>query len=148
LVLSTLHTNDAPSAITRLYDMGVEKYLLASSVIGVIAQRLVRKICPHCRESYFPISEELKELGISSEVPIRFFKGKGCKMCYQTGYKGRAAIYEIMDIDPKIREHILHHSDSSTLRKISKLETIRENGIELIKKGLTTSSEVLRVTKS
>jgi len=148
LVLSTLHTNDAPSAITRLSDMGVEKYLLASSIIGVIAQRLVRRVCPHCRESYFPSVEELKELGISSEVPIRFFKGKGCKTCYQTGYKGRAAIYEVMEINPKVREHILHHSDSSTLRKVSKLESIRESGIELIKKGLTTSSEVLRVTKS
>jgi general secretion pathway protein E len=147
LVLSTLHTNDAPSAITRLANMGIERYLLASSIIGVVAQRLVRKICSYCRESYFPSSEELKELGVFSEIPIRFFKGTGCKNCYQTGYKGRCAVYEIMNIDSKMKESILYHTDSLTLRKTANLKNIRDSGIELIKKGLTTSAEVLRVTK-
>lgn len=147
LVLSTLHTNDAPSAITRLADMGVEKYLLASSLIGVVAQRLVRKICPNCRISYFPSKEELEELGVQFKVAVRFFEGKGCKKCFNTGYSGRLAIYEMMPIEANVKRQILQHVDSESLRRASKIIGLRNDGMELVKKGLTTSKEVLRVTR-
>lgn len=149
LVLSTLHTNDAPSALTRLADMGIEPYLLASSILGVIAQRLVRQICPHCKISYLPTSEELAELGINSfEKP--FFKGSGCAHCFNTGYKGRHGIYELMTVNAKIKAQVLKSQDAQELRRTaleSKMSTLFEQGVQLVAAGITTSSELLRVTR-
>lgn len=148
LVLSTLHTNDAPSALTRLTDMGIEPYLLASSILGVLAQRLVRQICPICKEAYTPVKKELSELGLKEGGP--FYKGSGCTGCFQTGYKGRHAIYELMPVGGKIKQQVLKSQDASELRKVALAEgmkTLFEQGVELVKQGITTSAELLRVTK-
>ena len=104
LVLSTLHTNDAPSAMTRLVDMGIEPYLLSSSVLAVLAQRLVRTICESCKTSYEPTLEELEELGMDTNT---LYRGKGCKACFGSGYKGRCGIYELMEVTAPIKQQIL-----------------------------------------
>lgn len=148
LVFSTLHTNDAPSALTRLADMGIEPYLLASSILGVVAQRLVRRICPECKVSYPPSSEEKKELGCSSLVSL--YKGLGCDFCFGTGYKGRLPLYELMSVSSKIKEQVLKSQDSEELRRVAMMQgmsSLFENGMELVREGKTTSSEVLRVTR-
>jgi general secretion pathway protein E len=148
LVLSTLHTNDAPSALTRLADMGIEPYLLASSILGVLAQRLVRQICPHCKIEYFPSAKELSEIGLKTDIP--FYKGAGCNLCFQTGYKGRHAIYELMPVGGKIKLQVLKSQDAQELRKVALAEgmkTLFEQGVDLVEKGITTSSELLRVTR-
>lgn len=148
LVLSTLHTNDAPSAITRLVDMGIEPYLLSSSVVGVLAQRLLRKICSECKESYLPSQSERQSLGIIEEAP--FYRGKGCPACYGSGYKGRHGIYELMTINNALKKQIVKSPDAVELRRIA-LETgttsLLSHGGELVKQGLTTVAEVLRVTR-
>jgi len=147
LVLSTLHTNDAPSAIIRLADMKIEAYLLSSTIIAVLAQRLVRKICPHCKEEYKPTDVELKEMKIEKDS---LFKGKGCKTCFNTGYLGRIGIYELMILDDKIKKQIVQSIDIENLKENlnTNFKTIRQNGVELIKNGITTISEVIRVTKN
>lgn len=148
LVLSTLHTNDAPSALTRLVDMGIEPYLLSSSVLGVLAQRLVRKICPHCRTSYVPTEAELKELGIDEQ---RLYRGEGCSECFQTGYKGRLGIYELMPLNSALKRQLIQSADSAELQRLSRaqgMETLRRDGGYLVAQGLTTSTEVLRATRS
>lgn len=148
LVLSTLHTNDAPSALTRLADMGIEPYLLASSILGVIAQRLVRQICPHCKKEYTPSEKELNELGLQPNGP--FYKGEGCGACFQTGYKGRHAIYELMPVGGKIKSQVLKSQDAQELRKVALAEGMKslfEQGVELVALGITTSAELLRVTR-
>lgn len=148
LVLSTLHTNDAPSALTRLADMGIEPYLLASSILGVIAQRLVRQICTHCKVEYEPSEKEMQELGIESSSS--FYKGQGCMHCFQTGYKGRHAIYELMPVSGKIKTQVLKSQDAQELRKVALKEgmkTLFDQGIGLVIQGITTSAELLRVTK-
>ncbi len=148
LVLSTLHTNDAPSAVGRLIDMGVEPYLVSSSVVMVVAQRLVRLICENCKEKTKPNPEILKELGVDPDNST-FYKGKGCKKCNYTGYRGRIAIYEIMEVTPTIRELAVKKSPSEVIRKAALEEgmiTLRESGIRKVKKGLTTLEEVLRTT--
>ena len=150
LVLSTLHTNNAPSALARLFDMGIESYLLTSSIIGVLAQRLVRKICSNCRVSYLPQEEELKGLGIEGET-IEFFKGRGCEKCFNTGYKGRHGIYELMKITPSLKKQIMKTVDVSSIKrsfKEQKSEDLLKSGVNLIKKGVTTSFEVFRVVKT
>lgn len=152
LVLSTLHTNNAPSAITRLADMGIEPYLLSSSVIGILAQRLVRTICPSCKESYKPEEEELKELGIKrNEVSNGvFYRGKGCQSCFSTGYKGRQGVYEYMPVSSTIKQQIGKSCDSEGLRKIALEEgmlDLRTCGNQLVISGVTTTEEVLRVTR-
>ncbi len=147
LVLSTLHTNDAPSAITRLVDMGIEPFLLSSSVIGALAQRLVRRICTQCKESYEPSAEELSELGLKK---CRLYKGSGCQACFGSGYRGRAGLYELMHITPRIKQQLLSSADSSALQRIAiedGLQTLRDHGAQLAKEGITTSAEVLRVTR-
>ena len=149
LVLSTVHTNDAPSAITRLKDMGIEPFLIASSVEGVIAQRLVRKICPHCKEPYKPNKEELRELGLP-ERDYTFYRGKGCEHCLGTGYRGRTGIFEVLEIDEELKKLINHTQDANDIRNEAKkkgFKTMLEDGIEKILKGITTSSEVLSVVK-
>jgi len=148
LVFSTLHTNDAPSALTRLADMGIEPYLLSSSIIGVLAQRLVRKICPKCKEGYKPLAEEKKKLGLEkAEV---FYRGKGCKSCFDTGYKGRVGIYELMEVTPAIKKQVVKSPDAGELKNLFLKEggeDLRQSGIKLLLEGITTSEEVFRMTK-
>jgi general secretion pathway protein E len=153
LVLSTLHTNDAPSALTRLVDMGIEPYLLSSSVIGVLAQRLVRTICPHCTTPYTPTEHELSELKLSfADLPSgKLFKGQGCARCYGTGYKGRHGIYELMTVGSAIKRQIVKSADAVMLQKValdSGMKSLREEGAHLVCQGLTSSAEVLRVSRS
>lgn len=146
LVLSTLHTNDAPSAITRLVDMGVEPYLVSSSVIGVIAQRLVRRICEGCKEPYEESPEILREMGI--ETGLKLYRGKGCPNCLNTGYWGRIALFEQLDFDEELRRELIRTQDASVLRRIAiekGMRTLKEDGIIKALKGLTTLSEVIRV---
>jgi len=148
LVLSTLHTNDAPSALTRLADMGIEPYLLASSILGVIAQRLVRQICPACKTAYDPTDEELSELGLKRKG--KFYKGKGCPQCFETGYKGRHAIYELMQVSGKIKLQVLKSQDAQELRRVALAEgmvSLFDQGVHLVERGITTSAELFRVTR-
>lgn len=152
LVFSTLHTNDAPSALTRLVDMGIEPYLLSSSVLGVLAQRLVRKICPHCKTVYQPSDQELQEVGLKKEELIegKLYRGKGCDHCYGSGFKGRHAVYELMHVDHFIKQQLLVTADAVTLQKVALaqgMRGLRHQGACLIRQGITTTSEVLRVTK-
>jgi general secretion pathway protein E len=154
LVFSTLHTNDAASAITRLIDMGVEPFLVSSAVNAILAQRLVRKICPHCREAYVPSNAYLERVGLS---PIKFagrelFRGAGCVQCLQTGYKGRIGIFELMSLTPAMKSLILTTSDAGQIKKqaLSSLATgmmtLRQDGLRKVLAGLTTLEEVFRVT--
>jgi type II secretion system protein E len=147
LLFSTLHTNDAPSAVTRLIDMGVENYLVSSTLMGVMAQRLVRKICTECKESY-PASDDIRaELGPGVETLSR---GRGCPACMDTGYRGRIAIFELLTIDDDIRDLVLARASAREIkeRAISfGMRTLYEDGIDKVKKGITTVEEVLRVTQ-
>lgn len=150
LVFSTLHTNDAPSAITRLLDMGVENFLLSSTVRGILAQRLVRVICPVCKErdpSTFD-KEELTILGMGSDATL--YRGKRCENCTFTGYYGRTAIFELLSVDDDIRKLILRSADSNQIRESARMhgmKTLLEDGAEKVKAGITTLSEVFRVTQ-
>ncbi|MEJ7553290.1 MAG: GspE/PulE family protein [Aquificaceae bacterium] len=149
LVLSTLHTNDAPSAITRLFDLGIEPFLIASALEGVIAQRLVRRICPNCKEPYKPTEEELSELGLSGEYT--FYRGRGCEHCMGTGYRGRTGIYEVLEVDEDVKKHILKTQDAVELRNFVKskgFKSMLEDGIRKVLAGITTSEEVLRAVKT
>ncbi|OGN64009.1 MAG: hypothetical protein A3E80_00490 [Chlamydiae bacterium RIFCSPHIGHO2_12_FULL_49_9] len=149
LVLSTLHTNDAPSALTRLADMGIEPYLLASSILGIVAQRLMRQICPHCKTSYTPSAEELAELGLKKEGG-KFFRGTGCEQCFHSGYKGRHGIYELMPVTSQIKSQVLRSQDGEELRKVAlaqEMKSLFDQGVELVISGITTSAELLRVTR-
>ncbi len=151
LVLSTLHTNDAPSAITRLFDLGVEPFLIASALEGVIAQRLVRKICHKCKEAYKPSEEELKELGIEENSHIYFYKGKGCENCMGTGYRGRTGIYEVLELDEDLKKFILKTQDAVEIRSYAKgkgFKSMLEDGIRKIMAGITTTEEVLKAVKA
>ena len=154
LVFSTLHTNDAPSAITRLVDMGAEDYLIASSLLGVLAQRLVRVICPHCKEEVFPVPEMLDEIGFrrgnGHREPARFFEGKGCERCSKTGYIGRIGIYELMTFNDDLRKLTIGKADSNQLRKKAVeagMRTLRDDGWLKVRQGTTSIAEVLRVTQ-
>ena len=146
LVLSTLHTNDAVSSITRLEDMGVEHYLLASALKGVVAQRLMKKICPKCREKYTPTKDDL--LVLQEDVP-ELWRGKGCDYCNGTGYKGRIAIHEILEIDGEVRQLISKNRPLEEIYKYleenDKMHTLRHEAIDLVKQGVTTVEEVLKV---
>ncbi|MDD2353087.1 MAG: GspE/PulE family protein [Atribacterota bacterium] len=154
LVLSTLHTNDAPSSIVRLIDMGIEPFLISSSVIGVIAQRLVRKICDYCKKE-IPVTDEIKKvmegLNINPDK-MKVFHGEGCQHCKGTGYKGRTAIFELMVINENIREMIYRNASLNEIRQtaIEKngMVTLREDGFRNIIKGITTVEEVVRTTSS
>ncbi len=153
LVLSTLHTNDAPSALTRLVDMGIEPYLLSSSVVGVLAQRLVRTICPHCRTSYEPSDRELADLSLARETLKEgsLFIGKGCAHCFHSGYKGRHGIYEFMHMASPVKRQLLKSADALELQKVAfacGMVSLREEGSFLVRDGITTSAEVLRVARS
>ncbi len=153
LVFSTLHTNDSASAVTRLIDMGIEPFLVTSSVNAIVAQRLTRKICPYCRQQYFPESESLLEVGLSQDMLGRegyLWRGAGCKECINTGYKGRTGIYEILLMSDAIKTTILKTSDSNIIKKQAieeGLHTLREDGARKVEDGVTTIEEVLRVTQ-
>lgn len=149
LVFSTLHTNDAAGAVSRLLEMGVEDYLLSSSLIGILAQRLVRIICPHCRESFVPGPDIAAELEIEPIDNVTLFRGRGCEKCSFTGFFGRTGIYELLMVNEDIQHLILNRSDASTIKKKAidlRMRTLREDGWQKVKNGLTTVAEVLRVT--
>ncbi len=150
LVFSTLHTNDAPSAFTRLIDMGVEPFLVSSSVIGVIAQRLVRVICENCKEAYKPTPASIKELGLPPNKEIKLYHGKGCSLCKGTGYKGRTGIYSVLKVSPKIQELVVSRAPAGEIDKVARSEgmkTLREDCLDKVIKGITTVEEMLRVTQ-
>jgi general secretion pathway protein E len=143
LVFSTLHTNDAPSAVTRLIDMGVENYLITSSVVAILAQRLVRLICPHCREStgsaMTPFGEE-----------IETFRGRGCAECDGSGYKGRAGIFELMELNDELRRLVMTNADAGRITETARrhgMRNLREDGWQKVERGVTTADEVTRVTQ-
>ncbi len=151
LVLSTLHTNDAPSSIVRLMDLGLEAFLLTATVEGIIAQRLARRICVSCKEQYTPSEEELMELELTPEQVRgkKFFRGKGCTACNGSGYKGRLALFEIMTLDDEMREMIMREASTAVLRQASRkrgMRTLRESGMLAIYEGITTIDEVVRET--
>lgn len=150
LVLSTLHTNDAPSAVTRLMDMGIEPFLIASTVIGVLAQRLVRIICPYCKEPYEVPSDLLKgmDIGELGENARTFYRGKGCEKCRNTGYIGRTGIFEFMVVDDEIRDLILKRAASHIIRESAArrgMKSLREDAFEKVLLGITTWEELIRV---
>lgn len=153
LVFSTLHTNDAASAVTRLIDMGIEPFLVTSSVIAIIAQRLVRVLCPHCKEVYVPDNESLNNLGLDKSVLKNnvFYRKKGCNLCMQTGFHGRTAIFEIMTVDDEIRKLVLKTSDANQINELAVkygMITLQQDGIQKVLAGITTTEEVLRVTRT
>ncbi len=153
LVFSTLHTNDSAGAVSRLLDLGVEPYLVSSSLIAIIAQRLVRKVCPDCKKPFEPSSHELKELGLGKmdNISGKFFVGTGCERCFQTGYRGRTGIYEMMLIDSEIQNLIYKQESAGTIKRFALnagLKTLRMDGARKVLAGITTISEVLRVTQA
>jgi general secretion pathway protein E len=150
LVFSTVHTNDAPGAITRLVDMHVEPFLVASSLIAVLAQRLVRTICPHCKESYPATAEELAEIGLSLKDVKVLWRGVGCKECQNTGYQGRLGIFELMVLNEDLHKLILQNADAGTIKAKARehgMRTLREDGADKVIAGITTIAEVTRVTR-
>ncbi|RLS53989.1 MAG: type II secretion system protein GspE [Planctomycetota bacterium] len=151
LVFSTLHTNDAASAVTRLMDLGIEPYLVASSLLGVLAQRLVRKNCPLCTSHYSPTSEELRAVGLEEPATGTFAKGTGCDQCRHIGFKGRFAISELLIANESIRDQIHTHASAAQITRTATqlgMQPMRESGIEKATQGLTTLAEVARVTVS
>lgn len=151
LVFSTLHTNDAAGAVTRLIDMGVEPFLIVSALRGVIAQRLVRKICPECKKAYTPgpLDDERLFLGVGPDEPLTLYKGEGCASCNYTGYKGRMAIHEVMPVYADMKEPIMRNANSQELFEMARSKgarTMREDGIKKILKGETTIAELVRVS--
>lgn len=152
LVLSTLHTNDAPSAVTRLVDMGVEPYLISSTIVGVMAQRLVRKICKECKESYVPSDRELQSLGIKREELKDgvLWRGKGCNVCYGSGYRGRHGIYELMVDNNLVKKQIVTSPDAVEMRRVALatgMKSLLYHGAQLVLAGVTSVAEVLRATR-
>ncbi len=151
LVLSTLHTNDAPSTISRLLNMGIEPFLVSASVLLIVAQRLCRKICPQCKEEEKIPVPALVNLGFTEEEAgtVKCFKGKGCPVCNNTGYKGRVALYEVMPVKDEIKELILEGASAAEIKKTSTrigMKTLRKSGLTKLKEGVTSAEEVLRVT--
>jgi type IV pilus assembly protein PilB len=151
LVLSTLHTNDAPSTLNRLVDMGVEPFLVASSTNLIMAQRLIRRICQNCRQPTVLHPEVIQELGLGSEESegIVFYEGAGCVECNNTGYKGRLGLYEVMPITPGIREMILNRDPTTEIRNLAMQEgmlSLRGNALLNLKRGVTAAEEVLKET--
>lgn len=150
VVLSTIHTSDALGTVERLVDMGVEPYLVASALKGVFSQRLVRRICPNCRQAYEPSEEEQRELGLEPRFGRTFYRGKGCPECFDTGYRGRTAVFEIFPLTIKVRRMIAGHASREQLEDVLKdpssgFVSLRDNAIKLVEEGVTTGDEVLRV---
>ena len=151
LVFSTLHTNDAASAATRLIDMGIEPFLVASSVVAVLAQRLLRQVCIDCKQPYHPADEELIRLGIvPPKVRPTFFRGAGCPACSQTGYRGRTGIFELLVLDDEIRRLVGNKADSGSIRQAAMAKgmvTLKDEGAEKVFQGITTTEELMRITQ-
>lgn len=148
LVFSTLHTNDAPSSITRLINMGVEPFLIAASLVGVMAQRLVRVICEHCKEQYEPTPAVVKKWGLANKKGVRLYRGKGCEFCKGTGFRGRTGLYELLVCDDEIREMVINNASHTQLRKKAQEKGMRllsEDGLAKALAGITTLEEVARV---
>jgi general secretion pathway protein E len=155
LVLSTVHTNDAAGAITRLVDMGVQPFLVASSLVGILAQRLVRVLCPECKEAYVPTTEERSQAGLTEKIlamagnPRHLYRATGCDACQNTGYQGRTGIYELMLVDDDVRPLILKSVDATTIKRAAVergMVTLLEHGAYKVARGITTAAEVLSVT--
>lgn len=151
LVISTLHTNDAVSTISRLVDIGVEPYMISSALRGVVSQRLVRKICPHCRKAYTPTEEEKRMVGIPENEDVTFYKGEGCQECGRTGYRGRRGVFEILTLDAALRREVANNASSEELTKTA-LEngfvTMKDNCRRLVLEGVTTVSEAAKAINS
>ena len=148
LVLSTLHTNDSASAITRLLDMGVERFKIAAALVGVIAQRLMRNLCENCRENYYPSSKLLEELHFKGDSRTAFARSRGCSACYESGYKGRSGIYELFECTPEIRALINSDSNLDQLRAAHVGPTLLSEGLRLAESCTTSLEEVGRVALS
>ena len=149
MVFSTLHTNDAAGALTRLVEMGIEPFLAASSIVGIIAQRLVRQICPHCRESYRPSPNLLADAGLPDDGAL-YYRGHGCERCMGLGYRGRSGIYELLPVDEETRELLLARKDAATIKGAAQrkgMKSLRDAGLAKAAAGETTLEEVLRVTQ-
>lgn len=149
LVLSTLHTNTAVGAVTRLQDMGIEPFLIASSLVAVIAQRLVRTLCPECKEPIKPDAAQCRQLGINVNRPVTIYRAQGCRLCNNSGYRGRTGIYEVVIVNDELRQHI-HNAESETLLEDAARKGtpgIRADGMRQVLNGQTTLEEVLRVTQ-
>lgn len=151
MVFSTLHTNDSPSAFTRLMNMGVEPFLISSSLLGVLAQRLLRRVCEKCKELYSPSESLLKDMGLEDNIKgnLKFAKGKGCKVCNQSGYKGRIGIYELLKVTPEIQDAVLRKVSADEIRNLAVSQgmvTLRKAALEKMLLGATTPEEVMRVT--
>jgi len=152
LVLSTLHTNDAPSSVTRLVDMGVEPFLISASVIGCVAQRLARRICENCKEPYEPRRDQLLGLGFDPDAPenkgVTFYHGAGCDHCRQTGYVGRIGIFELMQMNQEIAELVVKHASYADIKEAAiaaGMRTMQQDGLKKVLSGVTTVEEVARV---
>jgi hypothetical protein len=150
LVLSTLHTDDAPSTVTRLIDIGIEPFLMSSALVGVVAQRLVRRLCMSCRRQYTPESEILRALNISEAdaAAVPFYRAVGCEQCNHTGYRGRVGLYEVMRLNDKLRRMIAQRAPEDVLRETalsSGMISLGEDGLTKVKSGVTTAEELLRV---
>jgi len=153
LVLSTLHTNDAAGAVTRLIDMGIEPFLVASSLLGSIAQRLVRKICPECRQAFVPDADspECLMLGDSAETCAMVYHGKGCIHCNHTGYRGRMPVHEVMPMTVRLRGLTVRQASSAEIAKAAREEgmrTMQQDALQKVLDGITSVGEMLRVTYS
>jgi type IV pilus assembly protein PilB len=151
IVFSTLHTNDAPSSVARLLDLGIEPFLLTATIEGIVAQRLVRKICEHCKTPFSPTESQLMELGLSPDdvKGKQFYYGAGCSKCNNTGYRGRTGLYEIMTFNDEIRELIMNHASSNVLRTASQkagMKLLRDAGLSAMYNGITTIDEVVKET--
>ena len=154
LVLSTIHTNDAPSVATRLIDMGIEPFLIASSLIGATAQRLARKICPDCKQPYVPPASALEGLGLSTRgklEDVTFYKGVGCPKCGGSGYRGRTGIHEMMKVDDDLRHLILNKASARDISQVARshgMRTLLEDALVKAREGIITLEEVLRVVST
>jgi type IV pilus assembly protein PilB len=150
-VFSTLHTNDAPTSVTRLKDMGVPAFLITATVEAILAQRLVRRVCSQCREEVAPSEELLVDLGMKAEQMSgkRVFRGRGCEVCNNTGYKGRVGLFELMMMNDQLRDMVMMNSSIDEMRKVAQsygMVTLREAGLNFAFDGTTTLDEVVRET--
>jgi len=152
MVFSTLHTNNAAGALTRLVEMGIEPFLAASSIVGILAQRLVRRICPHCREAVEPPAELIDQLGDECTLPAnpQFYQGKGCARCMNIGYWGRSGIYELLNVNETVRDLLMQDKDATTIKLAAMrqgMQTLRAAGVARALEGVTSLEEILRVTQ-
>nr|MCR5155902.1 GspE/PulE family protein [Butyrivibrio sp.] len=150
-VISTIHTNDAVGAVDRLIDIGVEPYLVSATLRGVISQRLIRRICPYCGEEYEPQRDEVERLNLKMQPGLKFRYGRGCQHCYNTGYSGRIAVFEIMLITPEVRELIYRNAgrkaiEAELMKPENNFVSLKDAGAKLVLEGITTAYEVMRIT--